>query len=217
MAKKAEKLIAKATEAFGELPADVRALGGPLSVHPLSGLGKAMPPATVSLVLYVVAGVFLLAAAFGGLMFLLGQPIGTETPDVWLAISVPGILIGGFCGSLGWSLGKPSGDGTDPNTIRGLMLFPDALVHAPASKSVWTVVTADGRQIGVSERLEESSTAISNLTDSVMKTLFPKLLAKVDAGKKVMFGTFGVSRRFVWTRPPGTTSPNFSSTTTASR
>lgn len=216
MGKKQSRKLVAATEAFGELPPNVLALGKPLSVHPLGSLGKTITPAQTRLGLYTLATfLFLLAVGCAG-MFLAGKPLGNANPDVWLAITLPSLVVGALFGWFGWLAGRPESADDDRATVRGLVIYPDAIVrattdgfdvirwdemselHSPSVKSGWTVVAADGRRITLPGWVADHTEAIIQICKSAETVLLPRYLAELEAGKKVMFGEFGVSRRFVY-------------------
>jgi hypothetical protein len=218
MAKRKSRKIEEAVAEFGELPSEVLSLGKPLSIHPLGGLAKAFTPVKMRVGLYAIAALLFLISLGSAVIYLAGKPLGKAPPDVWLVIALPSLLICLFVGLLGWSVGRPSADGTDPNTVRGLILFADAIVrvtkagfdiirwdevrelHPPASKSVWMVVAADGRRIALPRGVTEHTQAIIHITERVEAFLLPRFMAQLEAGQKVMFGPFGLSQRFVYSK-----------------
>src|SRR5262245_254278 len=105
--------LSKVVEAFGELPAEVAALGKPLSVHPPStvvqagarraaklGAGPGNTPATRRL-----AAILTFALPAIGALFLIphlkGAPFGKAPPEGWLTLLVSGLVFG-LAAALWW-------------------------------------------------------------------------------------------------------------------
>jgi hypothetical protein len=154
--------------------------------------------------------------------YLNGARFGKAPPEFWLIIPVSGVVFGLISGIWWWRLSRaaddlpdqPPEDPTSP--LPGVILYPDALVHvrkkeftvirwedvrtldAPASKSRWRVTASDGRQIELPGWIEDDGTAIESTIERVTAVLLPKFLERIEAGKKVSFGPFGVSKRAVY-------------------
>ena len=206
MAKKRSRKLSQAIEAFGELPAEVRALGKPTSVHPETGLQRS---------LCLAGGGFMLLLSVIGLgLYLSNTKLGNKAPEGWLILAGAALVFGAFCLVAGIASGRAVTAAGDK--VRGLLLFPDAVVlatdagfdiirwdevaelHAPASKKVWTVAAADGRQIALPNGAADHATAVVSLCRGAEGVLLPRFRATLEAGGKVMFGTFGVSRRVLY-------------------
>src|SRR5262245_11796704 len=124
--------LERAVEAFGDLPADVMALGKPLSVHPPSAVARigsqwaarlrAGLPNTVTnrrILASSVLGLPLIGAIFF-IPFLNGAPFGKAPPDLWLIFPVSGLLLGLSAGLWWWHLVRSeTDDGPPPLPAQG--------------------------------------------------------------------------------------------------
>jgi hypothetical protein len=215
MAKKKTKKQT-AAEAFGELPPEVLALGKPMSVHPLGRMGASMEDSPLGW--FVMAGLSLVAMIVGLALYLSKTPLGGKAgPEGWLILAGGGLFVALVCGIAGLVIRGRTKTGT-PDKDRGLILYPDAVVrfrtggfeiipwaevkelHAPASKTVWTIVANDGREIALPNGVAKHTDAIINICKCVDAVLMPRYMAQIEADKRVMFGPFGVSRRYVYSK-----------------
>jgi hypothetical protein len=218
MAKKKSRKLSQAVEAFGELPPEVVALGKPISVHPIGKYAKALSMEDSPLGWFIMSGLSFIALVVGLILYLTKTPLGGKAgPEGWLILVAGGLFIGLVCGIAGIVIGRRSKTGT-PDHVRGLILFPTAVVqlrtrgfdilhwsdvkelHAPASKTVWTIIANDGQEIALPDGVTNHSDAIENICKSVYDVWMPRYLALLEENKRVMFGPFGVSRRYVYSK-----------------
>lgn len=68
----------------------------------------------------------------------------------------------------------------------------------PPKAGRWRVTARDGRQIELPGWVEDEGVTIETTVERVTAVLLPQFLRRIEAGKKVMCGPFGVSRRFVY-------------------
>jgi hypothetical protein len=145
---------AQAIEAFGELPAEVLALGKPESVHPpttsarigarLQTQFSADGPAARKVAVVLAVGLPLLGAGFL-IPYFKGVPFGKAPPVGWLSVTGAGVLFGLMAAGWLWHLlrtprverPEPAGEPALP----GLILYPDAVVHVCGGK--FTVIRWD--------------------------------------------------------------------------
>jgi Family of unknown function (DUF6585) len=221
-AKKSRKLE-RAIDAFGELPPEVLALGRPMSVHGPNAAARfgqqlASPKAKKHTAMAFTIALPVIGVALVSL-YACDVPAGKAPPVAWLAMAGGMLLFGLLAGGFWWRLARSSGVDEEPemrDSIPGVILFPDALVqadngvftiirwdevdelHAPALANCWRTIAKDGRQVDISGWLEDEATAIESTVARVTAVLLPRFLASIEAGKKVMFGPFGVSARNVY-------------------
>jgi hypothetical protein len=220
----------KAVEAFGELAADVIALGKPISVHPPSTaarIGARFSTWSTSKAVEKKAAIALtIALPLLGAGFLIpylnDTPFGKAPPVGWLSVTGAGVLFGLIAGGFWWHLSRTAGDAPAPGRpdrsrpLPGMMLYPTALVHvcdgtftvirwedvktleAPAAVNCWRLTARDGRQIDIPGWVEDEGTAIESIFERVSEELLPHYMQRIEEGKKVMFGPFGVSQRYVY-------------------
>jgi hypothetical protein len=213
-----------AVNAFGQLPPEVLILGQPVSVHApniaarLKGrLSTTKADKRIALVLAIALP--LIGAAFI-LPYLKGAPFGKAPPEGWLSIVGAGLLFGLLAGGYWLHLTRSDGKGNPPETpprfVPGVILYREGIVqadngkftvilweevdelHAPTLAGCWRVLAKDGRKVDISGWLENEGTAIAYTADRVTAVLAPRFLAIIEAGKKAMFGPFGISRRHVY-------------------
>jgi hypothetical protein len=218
MGKKKLGKLARAVEAFGELPPELSEFGKPLSIHPLSRLGDGISnPSVNRLAGYIVAGVLIVCSCVALVPYFNKSPFGRAPYIGWLAVAIAAFVFAIASAVAGWIAGRVPSSAAE-NGVRGLIIFPDAIVemryvscsiirwvdvkvlYAPAAKKVWTVVSKDGREIPLPSWVANESDAIINLCKSVSAHFLPKYLAMLEAGKRVMFGEFGVSKRYVYSK-----------------
>ena len=155
--------------------------------------------------------------------YLLGAAFGQAGPEGWLIIPVSGLVFGLisaiWCVTLFLKAGKEGPAGARPKksgTLPGLIVYPDALVHVvdgeftvirwkevqslegPPAAGCWRVTANDGRTIDVPAWIEDEGEAVASTMQFVTAALLPQLEERIEAGQKVMFGPFGVSKRFVY-------------------
>jgi hypothetical protein len=218
MGKSTSRKLGAAVEAFGELPPDVLALGTPLSIHPPGRLSRAIPPALAKAIVPALVTIMLLIAAGCTAMYLAGVPLGQATPDVWMAITAPMLLFSVVTVVVRWLNARAARENPEQQSTLGVLVYPEAIVravpggfdvirweevrelHAPASKSVWAVVADDGRRIDLPGWVADHTDAVMHITQRAEAVLLPRFLARIEAGKKVMFGPFGLSRRFLYSK-----------------
>jgi hypothetical protein len=147
-----------------------------------------------------------------------------QDPEGWLILPVSGAVFGLISGIWWWRLSRAATDAEparprpDPGrALPGLIVYRDALVHVrdgeftvirwenvhtldaiAATGSCWRVTDRDGRHIDLPGWIEDDGTAIASTVERVTAVLLPQFLERIEAGKKVMIGPFGVSKRFVY-------------------
>jgi len=149
---KKSRNLDKAVEAFGQLPAEVAALGEPLSVHPpsaaarmlgvkLTGLKEWLADpvqerkrAAVMAIVMPVLGVGIL------ILYLSGIQLG-DLPRVALLIAAGvGVLLGVLAGGYWWYLSQKAPSKSSPpppdpeGSMPGFIFYPDALVQVRDDK-----------------------------------------------------------------------------------
>jgi hypothetical protein len=178
-------------------------------------------PATLRKLNGVLAIVLPVLGAVLFIPYFLGAGFGKAPPEFWLMMPVNGAVFGIICALLWWRYSRAVAAPAQPRpeqggSLRGLIVYPDALVHvrdreftvirwadvqtleAPALAGCWRVTARDGTQIDLPSWIEDDGTAIQSTVENVQAVLVPQFLNRIEEGKKVMFGPFGVSRRYVY-------------------
>ncbi len=157
------------------------------------------------------------------IFFLLDVPMGNGPPSLWLTMPLNGVVFGGISAFLWWRLTRnaktsqptPKQPPKPGASLPGVIIYLDALVHVCDGKFTmirwddvqtidhatggnWCITAKDGSKIELPTWIEDDATAIESTIDHVTAMLLPQYLDRIDAGKKVMFGPFGVSKRYVY-------------------
>ena len=215
-----------AATAFGTLPPEVRALGRPLSVHPPSAAFKfATSTAANRMAALIAAIVLLVAAAVTVVPYFQNKPLGLAPPNIWLMMSGFCLLFGLWAGGY-WIYIRRGGDNDGGAEARrvGFLVYPQALVRAQDGQFTvirWDevkellspfatatgarkiagptrIVARDGRSIDLATWVKDEGTLLATTYDQVSAHLLPRYWAGIEAGKKVAFGDFAISRRGVF-------------------
>jgi len=162
-----------------------------------------------------------LLGAAGIIPYLNGTPFGKAPPVGWLSLAGAGLLFGLIAGGFWWHLARAGNTPVPPkpepgDSLPGLILYPDAIVHAcdgeftvvrweevevleaPAATNRWCITARDGRHIDIPGWVENEGTAIESIIKHVNEALLPHYMQRIEEGKKVMFGPFGVSKWHVY-------------------
>jgi len=196
-------------------PSTIARIGARLSNLSASAAAQKKTAIALTIVLPLLGAVFIIP-------YLNGAPFGKAPPVGWLSAAGAGVLFGLIAAGWWWRLSRtadnvPPPPRPDPGrSLPGLILYPAAIVHvcdgeftvihwqdvevleAPASANRWCITARDGRQIDIPGWVENEGIAIETIIKRVTEVLLPLYMQRIEEGKKVMFGPFGVSKWHVY-------------------